>query len=891
LLKTTQKYQKNSNLTNNDKIVVKYVGKKGGSGHGGDLLELADRAGCAPDKIIDFSASINPLGPPEYLRKTISRSVEKLVHYPDPHGRGLLARLATILEADERQLVVANGSTEIIYTLPRVLDCKRAVIPVPAYLDYERAARLAGLEVLALPLSEGDDFQVDFTDIAAQLQDGDLVFLGRPNNPTGVSFAAAELLALAAGYPGVFFVVDESFFEFIDGSSGLISGDMAPNLIVIRSLTKFYAIPGLRLGFAAAAPVTADRLRDHIPSWTVNTIAQEVGEKVLGDPDYGERSRGYVSERRAELQGELAGISGIRVFPGEANYLLVRITRKGITARVLADRLLSHPYHIAIRVCDNFAGLDERFFRVAVRDRRDNEKLCEALAGELAPAHRRSVGSPRKTPALMLQGTASNAGKSVLTAALGRIFLQDGLSVAPFKAQNMSLNSFVTRDGGEMGRAQVVQAQACRLDPDIRMNPVLLKPSSDVGSQVIVGGRVAGNMSVEEYIRFKPEAARAALKAYDSLASEHDIMVIEGAGSPAEVNLKKHDIVNMAMARHAEARVLLVGDIDRGGVFASFIGSMEVMAEWERRLVAGFVVNRFRGRPELLADAFQYVHEFTGREVLGTIPYIKELGLPEEDSVSFKAGLYEKSRPAGDHVEIGVIDLPHISNFTDVEPFLAEPDVHLRIIRTAEELSSAADQLAALILPGSKNVITDLEFLRKSGIAGQIRKIAAEKNSDIVGICGGFQMLGKEIDDPFRIESDGGKTKALGVMKLTTTLAEEKTLTRHTGTHLPSGKKVHGYEIHHGRTAGESGPVIRLADGHEDGAISGDSRIWGSYLHGIFDDDDFRRWFIDRLRGCRNLTPLGRVVAPYNLEPAFDHLAEVVRESLDMNRIYQLLGL
>ncbi|MDH4320943.1 MAG: cobyric acid synthase, partial [Desulfobulbaceae bacterium] len=251
------------------------------------------------------------------------------------------------------------------------------------------------------------------------------------------------------------------------------------------------------------------------------------------------------------------------------------------------------------------------------------------------------------TPAIMLQGTCSNAGKSVLTAALCRILLQDGYRVAPFKAQNMSLNSFVTRDGLEMGRAQVVQAQAARLDPDVRMNPILLKPSSDVGSQVIVNGRPVGNMCVADYVRYKPTAFAAALNAYASLAAENDVMVLEGAGSPAEVNLKAHDIVNMAMAREANAKVLLVGDIDRGGVFASFVGTIEVLDQWERDLIAGYVVNRFRGDKTLLADAFTYMLQKTGKPVLGTVDYLKNLGLPEEDSVSFKEGLFNSAAPAG----------------------------------------------------------------------------------------------------------------------------------------------------------------------------------------------------------------------------------------------------
>jgi cobyric acid synthase CobQ/L-threonine-O-3-phosphate decarboxylase len=862
-------------------------------GHGGNLATLAARAGCAPEEILDFSANLNPLGPPEWLRRVISRNVERLVNYPEPQGQRLLARLAQTLELAPAQLVLGNGSTELLYAIPRAFACRRAVLPVPAYLDYERAARLAGLEVVTLPLAEAEGFRLDFVRLAEVLRPGDLLFLGRPNNPTGIGFAAVELLGLVAAHPKVLVVVDESFFEFVAPTSELLSREMPANLLVVRSLTKFYAIPGLRLGFAAGAPATIDRLRRLVLLWTVNALALAVGEELLADREYGERSRAFVRERRAELAAGLAKIPGLTIYPGAANYLLVRLVLPGLTAADLAERLLTgNPARpIAIRVCANYPGLDGRFFRVAVRTAAENTALCAALTRELAPGLAPAFHHPRKTPALMLQGTASNAGKSVLTAALGRIMLQDGYRVAPFKAQNMSLNSFVTRDGGEMGRAQVVQAQACRLDPEVRMNPVLLKPSSATGCQVIVNGRVAGNMSVEEYIRYKPEAERAAHSAYDSLAAGYEVMVLEGAGSPAEVNLKSHDIVNMAMARYADAKVLLVGDIDRGGVFASFVGSLEVMAEWERRLVAGFLVNRFRGRAELLADAYDYVLSYTGKPVFGTVPYLPDLGLPEEDSVGFKGGLYQKPRPCGDHVVIGVVDLPHISNFTDVEPFLAEPDVHLLVIRSREELAAAGPELAALILPGSKNVMHDLEYLRQSGLADQIRQLAAQGETELIGICGGFQILGCEIADPHHLESPGGSLAGLGILEMTTTLAAEKTLVQQRGLHLPSHLAVHGYEIHHGQTVASHARAVRLADGAEDGAVSADGRVWGTYLHGIFDDDDFRRWFIDMLRSSRYLMPIGSVVAPYDLEPAFERLAAAVREAVDLPRIYRLLGL
>lgn len=316
------------------------------------------------------------------------------------------------------------------------------------------------------------------------------------------------------------------------------------------------------------------------------------------------------------------------------------------------------------------------------------------------------------TPALMLQGTSSNAGKSILTAAFCRILLQDGYRVAPFKAQNMALNSHVTADGLELGRAQAVQAAACRLDVDVRMNPVLLKPNSDTGSQVVVMGRPVGNMRVREYMAYKPVAFDAARAAYDSLAADVDVMVLEGAGSPAEVNLKAHDIVNMAMARHAEAKVLLVGDIDRGGVFASLVGTMELLDPWERDLVAGFVLNKFRGDATLLSPAYDVVTGRTGKPFLGVVPWLHDLGLPDEDSVSFRetlAGRAPDVPAGGGMLDIVLVDLPHISNFTDLDALRREPDVAVRVVRSPEQLGSPD----AIILPGSKNTLGDRGITQK----------------------------------------------------------------------------------------------------------------------------------------------------------------------------------
>jgi len=543
----------------------------------------------------------------------------------------------------------------------------------------------------------------------------------------------------------------------------------------------------------------------------------------------------------------------------------------------------------------------------------------------------------------MVQGTCSNAGKSILAAAFCRIFLQDGLRVAPFKAQNMALNSCVTPDGLEMGRAQAVQAAACRLDPDVRMNPVLLKPCSDVGSQVIVMGRPVGVMRVRQYVDYKPQARDAAFAAYDSLAAEHDVVVIEGAGSPAEINLKAHDIVNMAMARHAGARVLLVGDIDRGGVFAALVGTMELLDDWERDHVAGYLLNKFRGDASLLDPALDFMKQRTGRPVLGVVPYLRGLGLPEEDSVTFKEGLPglrglrdglaaeggpEEPGAGPDSVpdillDIVLVDLPHISNFTDVDALRGEPDVRLRVARTPADLPAPDGRMPdAVILPGSKNTTGDLRALRASGMADALAQLARNPDGPVIaGICAGLQMQGLSVADPLGLEG-GGSEQGLGLLPVRTELAAEKTLRRTAGVHPRSGLPVAGYEIRHGITVAVEGPEgggtgqMRrggLAEGHdttgdpaspdaafpfllrEDGGPLGwathGGRVWGTSLHGVFDGDGFRRHFLDGLRTRRGLAPLGRVVAPYSLDPALDRLADAVRAAVDMDAIYDMLHL
>ena len=459
--------------------------------HGGNLRHWARLVGCAPHEILDFSANMNPLGPPDWLRPTIDAHVDQVVHYPDPHCEALTQAAAQRFGLGPASLVWGNGASQLLFLLPQLLRGKRALLPTPCYSDYAKALAAAGYETCPFPLPESQGFTLDLASLDEPLREKDLVILARPNNPTGLVPERGALERLITKHPRVIFVVDEAFMDFLEDEQSLIRSNH-PNLVVIRSMTKFFCIPGLRLGFAVAPPPLAQQLRALVPPWSVNALAQAVGAKGLEDRDYATRSRAYTRQAREALVAELTAFPQVVLYPGEANYLLVRL-REGSAAN-LAKRLLRH--RIAIRTF-NGLYLDDRFFRIAVRSQEENQRLVDSLRSIWQPKAKRRA-SRRKTPAVMFQGSGSNVGKSIMATAMCRVLLQDGFQVAPFKAQNMSLNAFVTRDGKEMARAQVLQAQACRLEPHWHMNPVLLKPSGAMQSQVIFCGEPLGHREYGE---------------------------------------------------------------------------------------------------------------------------------------------------------------------------------------------------------------------------------------------------------------------------------------------------------------------------------------------------------------------------------------------------------
>ena len=489
-----------------------------------------------------------------------------------------------------------------------------------------------------------------------------------------------------------------------------------------------------------------------------------------------------------------------------------------------------------------------------------------------------------KARCIMVQGTMSGAGKSLLCAALCRIFAQDGYRTAPFKSQNMALNSFVTHDGLEMGRAQVVQAQAAGVEPDVRMNPILLKPSSDIGSQVIVNGEVRGDMPAKEYFRRKKALIPDILRAYDGLASEFDIIVIEGAGSPAEINLKADDIVNMGLARLVAAPVLLAGDIDRGGVFAQLYGTVELLEPDERARICGLIINKFRGDVEILRPGLAMLEEKTRLPVLGVVPYLK-VDIEDEESLSERLQQKNAVKP----LDVAIVRLPHISNFTDFMPLEQHPLLGVRYVQAAWELGMPD----LIILPGTKNTVNDLLWLRQCGLETAVQKLA-RRGTPVLGVCGGYQMLGGMLDDSAGTESGRPQTlRGLEVLPTRTVFTLEKRRAQVTATAAApfAGAALTGYEIHTGRTTVEGAPFCTLADGTPDGCVQGS--VFGTYLHGLFDSGELTEKLAALLCRRKGLSP--ETTAPLTMqayrEQQFDLLADGVRRALDMSAIYAAMGL
>lgn len=498
---------------------------------------------------------------------------------------------------------------------------------------------------------------------------------------------------------------------------------------------------------------------------------------------------------------------------------------------------------------------------------------------------------------IMVQGTMSNAGKSLVTAGLCRVFNQDGYKVAPFKSQNMALNSFITRTGAEMGRAQVVQAEAAGIEPDVAMNPILLKPTSDCGSQVIVNGEPIGTMTAAEYFKMKHTLKPEIMKAFNGLADKNDIIVIEGAGSPAEINIKTDDIVNMGMAKMAKAPVLLVADIDRGGVFASIYGTLMLLEPDERAMVKGVIINKFRGDVEILRPGLKMIEEKTGVPVVGVVPML-HVDIEDEDSLSERLTEHTEVKA----VDIAVVHIPRMSNYTDFNVFELIPGVSLRYVDKVQDLKNPD----MIIIPGTKNTIGDLKWLRQSGFEAEILK-HAHKGTVIFGVCGGYQMLGKNLSDPYGVE-EGGDTAGIGLLNVETIFAEKKRTIRVEGRFGSvqgvfanlSGKDFYGYEIHSGVTEfDKDNALTQMQPIYEEGGvmpegsqhIEGQLNVYGTYVHGIFDSEGVAAAVVEALLAKKGMSSDDIKVINFDeyKKQQYDILADNIRKNIDMKKVYEIL--
>ena len=482
----------------------------------------------------------------------------------------------------------------------------------------------------------------------------------------------------------------------------------------------------------------------------------------------------------------------------------------------------------------------------------------------------------------MFQGTGSDVGKSLIVAGLCRAFARKGKRVRPFKPQNMSNNAAVTAEGGEIGRAQALQARACGVAPSVHMNPVLLKPQSEVGAQVVVQGRMFGNAKAADYHRLKPQLLEKVLESYRRLGDEADLVLVEGAGSPAEINLRAGDIANMGFAIAADLPVVLIGDIDRGGVIASLVGTKALLADEEAARVRGFLINKFRGDLALFGDGLKAIAERTGFRSLGVVPWFERAGdLPAEDGVALDGAHHGYAARRGAAIKVVVPRLPRISNFDDLDPLRAEPGVSVEFVAAGKPLPGDAD---LVVLPGSKATIADLAALKANGWDIDL-KAHLRRGGRVLGLCGGYQMLGTTVTDPDGVEGETAAIEGLGLLDVSTRLTPEKTLVEVTGTDRASGTKVRGYEMHVGRTEGAdcARPMLQLG-GRADGAISADGRVMGCYLHGLFASDEFRAAFLKALRADFDST----LAFGARVDATLDALADHLEGHVDVARIWEI---
>ena len=871
--------------------------------HGGNLRYFKEVG--QTENLIDFSANINPLGIPEWVRPLLSRHFHSLAHYPDPDYLDSRKAMALYYQIPLDNILLLNGVAEGLAFLGHILPKTKIITLDPSFKGYQKIFQEKNLlEPLKINSLVSDQELFQGLQSTIEKNKGPIsILINNPQNPTGRLFPRSLLHDFIIKNPKTFFIIDEAFLDFTDQKSLAFEIKSLNNLLVFKSYTKILALPGLRMGALFGPTNLILKMKELIPTWNVNHLSSEVmgfyykekrKEEKEGSSSFTQTIKDKVGELKKSFKQKLnSQFPNLKVWDSAVNFFLLEFEKE--EAHLVHEEFLKKE-GIATRVCHDFTYLNsKKVLRLAVRPREEQDAFIQALHNYFLKTKTSQKGvlnkKRRKTPAIMLQGTTSNAGKSLLATAFCRIFHEDGHSVSPFKSQNMALNSFVTKEGHEIGRAQAVQAMASKKEASVLMNPILLKPNSDIGSQVILHGKPVKHMHFKEYFKIKMEYFEEVKKAYDEIASQSDIMVIEGAGSPSEINLKSKDIVNMNVARYAKANVYLASDIDRGGMFASFLGTFETFKSWEHNLVKGLLINRFRGDASLLDSGIQFLEDSTNIPVVGRIPNINNHMIPEEDCLEFKSGALNDQSLLEDRLDIVVIDTPRISNFTDIDALRGEPDTRVRMVDHPSKIGNPH----IILLCGSKSVYRDLSFIKKTGLDKAILKLLKEGSSSIVGICGGYQFLSQSIHDPDKIESETTSFKGLDLLDLTVEMKKEKHLSQVEATFLPWQSPLKGYEIHHGKTEVIGTNLKEIVINKETSKAIGhstlDGRVWGSYLHGLFDDNQFRRQFLDHHRSKNGKRPLQKVVYEYDTDKAISNLAQIVRRSTNLERIYGDLNL
>jgi adenosylcobyric acid synthase len=668
-----------------------------------------------------------------------------------------------------------------------------------------------------------------------ELLDVDVVVLGNPNNPTGRLFRHLEHLIKHPQLTHLCWIIDEAFIEFTEAPethSLLQKLHEFERVVLIRALTKSWSIPGLRLGFIATSnEIWMNKLRSMQPPWPVNGITEKWAHEHLTTANQAAMIQAI--SRTAHIRGDLttriATLPHLTPEDSDANFFLLHCAEAN--AETLAVNLAQQG--VLVRVCQGFEGLDQsQYLRLAVRTPAENDQVLQALEKAINYTPK-TVPRRHSRPmrAISVLGTSSNSGKSWMATALCAWLKRRGLNVAPFKAQNMSNNSAVTLDGGEIGRAQAAQAEACGLPPSVRMNPILLKPSGKSGSQLVRLGRAEGHIKAADYYKSIETLWPTVEESLTYWENRCDVLVLEGAGSPVELNLMQRDLVNFRPIRHLDARWLLVADIERGGVFAQAAGTWALTPSEDRSRCMGLIVNKFRGDLSLFSDARRFFAPHFGAPYLGTLPFVQNLQPENEDSLS------DEEPPTNSGLPIHWIRLPHASNTQDANPWRLDDGVHIKWVEDAPSLANAA----VIVIPGSKNSIADLRWLKQSGIADTIR-VAARNGTLVVGICGGFQMLGESISDPEGIAGDPGEESGIGVLPMETWFQQDKDVKNVEATFKE--ERWTAYEIHMGRSRMTTpcAPLLQIQDANGTRAEGCRlNNVWGTYVHGFFEAATVRR--------------------------------------------------